>query len=845
MNEKKGGYGSRVLRSQNMDASGGHEERKRCDRRWIQSGQGRHTETMTQPKARELCEDERVVSGAGSWWSFAKTKEWSTDGAASTHFPWSLDTAQDVKTASSAEDKVFIDTTGLQQKFLLQGCLIGKGGENVRFILKETGVQIAFVDKNAHGLEAHLKCHRRDANVSEAKSLLADLLADSLEVVQSKRAERSRQKKAKQSETRTTSRGGNSTILEEGSTDNEFDVVPLAPRSWARPEPKSEPPAPHHLDVVGWPRCLPKLRKAIDQQDFDKRRRRETNPDRCRHNFDDTDFWWSSGTDDYVDGSISDYDSFADDDESTWIDGAQQICCGVSHDHDASDRMAKEAARTPRELKADRGPCLSKIMSSSTPKDAAAHQVQEEEGDQDEARCIDLDSTVSQPPPKPRLRLSEILQDNLGAAAVSDTLRNRRVYVPSEASTASSTALLPTPCPSEIGGDALDAASEPMGSVSTPSGSPYAAVRLPSSSDASSPATDPASAAYARPMLCHTGFIPILVHVPHGNGVGYSDWWQSIASSSVAPEVMGQLVIPDKQEAASPKQSPQQPLERAFCVATGAFHVRWRVDARKLRGDDMRLVSPAFELSLGSRFPNATFKLIIVPKIDWGRHCFRRSKGLGCIKVKCEAELDEPVPVVSFRIHVGEDEDESTQVVSHDFAKSPMFEATDVWDFNTVVEPQSRTCRIWLEVVKSERVAQQPSQPEPKASVDPPSLQEEEIPRLASDATSENQLVGQLTGTDAHPKPAARPLAVQESTSVQHPAFKGGCKYYQRGSCRFGTECRSSHSSVSCLVAAIGDSGACRVCGTLTDPPHWGNECPFKGLCASKSQMSPRSASAS
>ncbi|CAE8669697.1 unnamed protein product [Polarella glacialis] len=67
----------------------------------------------------------------------------------------------------------------------------------------------------------------------------------------------------------------------------------------------------------------------------------------------------------------------------------------------------------------------------------------------------------------------------------------------------------------------------------------------------------------------------------------------------------------------APPLAPQpQTLTRAFSVKSGFFRVHWTVDARKLRGNDKQAVSPPFELSFGSQFPNVTFKMMIYPKVD-------------------------------------------------------------------------------------------------------------------------------------------------------------------------------------------------------------------------------------
>jgi len=72
-------------------------------------------------------------------------------------------------------------------------------------------------------------------------------------------------------------------------------------------------------------------------------------------------------------------------------------------------------------------------------------------------------------------------------------------------------------------------------------------------------------------------------------------------------------------------------------------------------------------------------------------------------------------------------------------------------------------------------------------------------------------------------------------TSCVYNTNRSICPYYLRGCCKFGSDCRGYHppafqgvdassaSSLSCRIP----TASCRVCGTITDPPHWGNECPW------------------
>jgi hypothetical protein len=131
------------------------------------------------------------------------------------------------------------------------------------------------------------------------------------------------------------------------------------------------------------------------------------------------------------------------------------------------------------------------------------------------------------------------------------------------------------------------------------------------------------------------------------------------------------------------------------------------VDARKLKGNDKQAVSPAFELSFGPEFPNVTFKMMIYPKVSSdakGGASFKKGKGKGYVQLKCEAELSEAVAQVAVRIGCGADA--LTQPmrgpIRHNFSHSAVCglpKDQEEWDFNTVVNPDSQTFLVLLEIV--------------------------------------------------------------------------------------------------------------------------------------------------
>jgi len=149
-----------------------------------------------------------------------------------------------------------------------------------------------------------------------------------------------------------------------------------------------------------------------------------------------------------------------------------------------------------------------------------------------------------------------------------------------------------------------------------------------------------------------------------------------------------------------------QTLTRDFCVITGCFRTLWWVDARKLRGNDKQAVSPPFEMSSGDSFPGVTFKMMIYPKVmndQKGGASFKKARGKGLVQLKCEAELSEATANFSFRISIGTGENKQAPrgPKVHNFAASAVCgldKDEEEWDFQSVVDPESMTFVVCLEI---------------------------------------------------------------------------------------------------------------------------------------------------
>lgn len=242
-----------------------------------------------------------------------------------------------------------------------------------------------------------------------------------------------------------------------------------------------------------------------------------------------------------------------------------------------------------------------------------------------------------------------------------------------------------------------------------------------------------------------TGPMPVVVPVTMGMGVGMgmsvgSDMSNVMAPVAPAPLSMGswstgpapsppgaapvpaamgsgeQPVAADQEQLQQQQQpsapqphaaAPQpQTLDRHFSIASGNHRIHWTVDGRKLRGNDKQAVSPPFELPFGS-YPSVTFKMMIYPKAvneGKGGASFKKAKGRGYIQLKCEAELNEAIANVAFRISIGSGDQRQPPrgPVYHNFSMSAVCglpKDNDEWDFHQVVDRDSMTFLVCLEIV--------------------------------------------------------------------------------------------------------------------------------------------------
>jgi len=148
-------------------------------------------------------------------------------------------------------------------------------------------------------------------------------------------------------------------------------------------------------------------------------------------------------------------------------------------------------------------------------------------------------------------------------------------------------------------------------------------------------------------------------------------------------------------------------------TASGCTHVHWAVSARKLDGQDKQAVSQVFMVELPGHGPTP-FKLVIYPKAtNDGKHGagFKKAKGKGRIVLKCEAQLEEDLADVSFRIGVGRAGQEfrgpETGNFFH-FSNHGLSKCDEEWDFAASVD-DSRMFVVTAEIAPAAALTNNPS----------------------------------------------------------------------------------------------------------------------------------------
>lgn len=161
-----------------------------------------------------------------------------------------------------------------------------------------------------------------------------------------------------------------------------------------------------------------------------------------------------------------------------------------------------------------------------------------------------------------------------------------------------------------------------------------------------------------------------------------------------------------------------QTLSKTRSRITGSICINWTIDARKLRTNDRSVVSPVFDLSdqsldrlTGLPAPPLPFKMTITPIVvstAKGGASFNKAKGKAIITLKCEDPRDhEESYLMSFKFSASSGRSLLlTQAprgpMTCNFAQNSVCglpTSDQVWDFLEVVDRQSQTFVVTLEVL--------------------------------------------------------------------------------------------------------------------------------------------------
>lgn len=123
----------------------------------------------------------------------------------------------------------------------------------------------------------------------------------------------------------------------------------------------------------------------------------------------------------------------------------------------------------------------------------------------------------------------------------------------------------------------------------------------------------------------------------------------------------------------------------------------WVVDAKKLGTRDQQIISPSFEIC-----HQTSCRLMVKPTSmgDKKRQTtFLKSSGCGSIEFKLvESEGQVSQLGISLSVGKGARAQASPQIVKHDFRQSSVCRLGDEWDFRSVIDAESSTFHVFVEV---------------------------------------------------------------------------------------------------------------------------------------------------
>jgi len=138
-------------------------------------------------------------------------------------------------------------------------------------------------------------------------------------------------------------------------------------------------------------------------------------------------------------------------------------------------------------------------------------------------------------------------------------------------------------------------------------------------------------------------------------------------------------------------------LERTFSPRSGRYCVHWNLSSRELSSDGSRLMSHPFTLSFGDELPDVSFKIMLYAA---RARSFKKSRGQGYFELRCESSVPSGKVNLAFRISI---EGQAPRgPVENDFASMAacgLPKGQEVWNLSNAVDPQTKTCRVCLEVL--------------------------------------------------------------------------------------------------------------------------------------------------
>jgi len=184
--------------------------------------------------------------------------------------------------------------------------------------------------------------------------------------------------------------------------------------------------------------------------------------------------------------------------------------------------------------------------------------------------------------------------------------------------------------------------------------------------------------------------IPVAVPMDASMAAGVAPMYAATSAVWVA---RGSAPMPVAAEHVGNSKSLQQWTEK------GVTSIRWRIDAKKLRGRDKVAVSPRLDVLL--RDVIVPFKLSLSPIASGtgkGGGSFKGSQGRGKIQLKCEDEIGWAEFTLTVELSLPDLADSPVRSTVHDFKQNGICTCHDVWDFVKAVDQETQEFAVGLDI---------------------------------------------------------------------------------------------------------------------------------------------------